>query len=58
MAFLAPILMVFYPALITLAVCNILYKLTGFKWVKTPTFIAFLASVLLAIILSILFIQP
>ena len=48
MAFLAPILMVFYPALITLAVCNILYKLTGFKWVKTPTLVVFIISLLLA----------
>jgi len=48
MAFLAPILMVFYPALITLAVCNILYKLTGFKWVKTPTLVVFLISLFLA----------
>lgn len=44
MAFLAPILMVFYPALITLAIFNILYKLTGLKCVKTPTALAFLIS--------------
>ncbi len=50
MAFLAPILMVFYPALITLAIFNMLYKLTGLKWVKTPTAIVFLVSLLLTLI--------
>lgn len=49
MNFLAPILMVCYPALITLALCNLLYKLTGIKWVKIPTLIVFLLSIILTL---------
>ena len=44
MAFLAPILIISYPALITLCIVNILYKLYGFKWVITPTLAVFLAT--------------
>jgi LIVCS family branched-chain amino acid:cation transporter len=38
MAFLGPILEACYPAMIVLAICNILYKLYGFKWVKLPVY--------------------
>lgn len=41
---LAPILQVCYPALITLSLFNILYKLYGIKFVKTPVYAVFLAS--------------
>ncbi len=43
---LAPILQICYPALITLCVFNIAYKLSGFKPVKTPVFIVFVISLL------------
>lgn len=36
MGILHPIMEVCYPALIVLTVCNILYKLYGFPWVKVP----------------------
>ncbi len=43
-ALLGPVLQVIYPALITLTICNILYKLYGFKIVKTPVMVVFLLS--------------
>lgn len=43
-ALLGPVLEVCYPALITLTIANILYKLYGFKIVKTPVLIVFLLS--------------
>jgi LIVCS family branched-chain amino acid:cation transporter len=46
-AFLAPILQISYPALIMLTIVNILYKLYGFKPVKTPVFLTFLVSLVL-----------
>lgn len=39
-----PLVFIGYPALITLTICNILYKLFGFKYVKTPVAIVFLIS--------------
>jgi LIVCS family branched-chain amino acid:cation transporter len=50
MKFLAPILEVCYPSLILLSILNILYKLFGFKMVKTPTIAVFLISLCYAII--------
>ena len=41
MGYLAMILMWCYPALIMLCIVNILYKLYGFKYVKTPVIITF-----------------
>lgn len=35
---------ILYPVLITLTVCNMAYKLFGFKWVKTPVLCVFLIS--------------
>ena len=43
-AFLLPILQIAYPALITLAVLNILYKLYGFQPVKIPVLLVLLVS--------------
>lgn len=43
-SFLEPILMLCYPALITLTLLNILYKLYGFKPVKLPVAAVFLIS--------------
>ena len=40
----APFIYILYPALITLTLCNIAYKLFGFKPVKIPVLIAFLIS--------------
>jgi LIVCS family branched-chain amino acid:cation transporter len=47
MAMLAPIVVVAYPALIILALCNVANKLFGFKWIKLPVAITFVASLLL-----------
>lgn len=41
MAFLHPIMAVCYPAIIVLTVCNILYKLYGFPYVKVPVYVTF-----------------
>lgn len=38
MRFLVPILQICYPALIVLAICNILYKLYNYRWVKVPVY--------------------
>lgn len=46
MAIATPILIVAYPALIVLCVVNILYKLIGFKFVKTPVVITLILSTL------------
>lgn len=43
-AFLEPILVVCYPALIVLTLLNIAYKLFGFKPIKIPVLIVFLIS--------------
>jgi LIVCS family branched-chain amino acid:cation transporter len=43
-AALAPILQICYPALIMLAIVNLLYKLTDFDWVKLPVYLTFLIS--------------
>jgi len=39
-----PILYIGYPVLITLTICNIAYKLTGFKYVKLPVLITFIVT--------------
>ncbi len=41
MAFLHPIMSVCYPAIIVLTICNILYKLYGFPYVKVPVYVTF-----------------
>ncbi len=41
-----PILFIGYPVLITLTMCNIAYKVRGFKFVKTPVLIAFIAALI------------
>ncbi|MCS5711171.1 branched-chain amino acid transport system II carrier protein [Candidatus Berkiella aquae] len=46
MAFLNPIMSVCYPAIIVLTVCNILYKLYGFPYVKMPVYSTFVATLL------------
>jgi len=43
----APILFVFYPALILLTFLNLAYKFFGFKYVKIPVLIAFVISLFL-----------
>ncbi len=45
-ALLGPILQVCYPALIVLTICNILYKLFNFPYVKVPVGIVFLISLI------------
>lgn len=44
MIFLHSIMVVCYPAIIVLTICNILYKLYGFKYVKTPVYGTFLLT--------------
>lgn len=48
--FLAPILEICYPALITLCILNIGYKLFQFKPVKAPVFIVFVISLVIYLI--------
>ena len=43
-AFLWPILQICYPGLIVLTFLNIAHKLTGFKPLKVPVFLTFMAS--------------
>jgi len=45
-AFLVPLLQICYPALITLTILNILYKLYDFKPVKVPVLIVFVISLI------------
>lgn len=45
-AALAPFLQVCYPGLIVLSIVNLMYKLTGFRWVKTPVYATFALSVI------------
>lgn len=47
MNFVGPILEICYPAIIVLAICNILYKLYGFGWVKTPFYITLAVTLFL-----------
>jgi len=42
-----PIVVLFYPALIVLSLANIAYKLWGFKYIKTVTFGAFAATLVM-----------
>lgn len=44
--FLGPIMVVCYPAIIVLTICNILYKLYGFPYVKVPVYVTFAFSLL------------
>jgi len=46
MAILAPILFMCYPALIVLCICNMLYKLYDFPWIKAPVAITFAGTLL------------
>jgi LIVCS family branched-chain amino acid:cation transporter len=45
MQMLAPVVVLAYPALIVLALCNVANKLFNFKWIRLPVAITFLASV-------------
>lgn len=36
MSYIVPIITIFYPAIIVLTLCNLFYKLYGFKYVKLP----------------------
>ncbi len=47
MSFSAPIMNTLYPVVITLTLCNVAYKLCGFKWVKIPVLATLLASLYL-----------
>lgn len=42
--FSAPLINFIYPLIITMTVCNILYKWLGWKWIKIPVFITALVS--------------
>ena len=46
-SFLGPILQICYPGLIVLTILNLFYYLTGFKAIKLPVFITFVASAIL-----------
>ena len=52
MMFLHSIMVVCYPAIIVLTICNILYKLFGFKYVKIPVYGTFLATVVYQYLLA------
>lgn len=41
-----PIVHIGYPMLITLTLCNIAYKLFGFKWVKIPVFLTLVFAII------------
>lgn len=45
MAILHPIIVICYPAIIVLTVCNILYKTSGFKIVKAPFYLTLLGTI-------------
>lgn len=47
MEFLKPILVLIYPTLIVITICNFLYKVIGFKWIKTPSLVTFILTVVL-----------
>jgi hypothetical protein len=49
MGIIHPIVSVCYPAIVVLTLCNILYKLFGFKWVKLPFTIAFVTALLFTV---------
>lgn len=46
MQILGPLLAYCYPALIVLAICNLLHKMYGFEWVKLPVAITFILTIL------------
>lgn len=45
MSFLHPIMEIIYPAIIVLTICNILYKLFGFTYVKVPFYATLLGMI-------------
>lgn len=47
MTLIAPVVKAFYPALIMLALVNILHELVGFKWIKTPVALTFVVTIAL-----------
>lgn len=49
MAYIVPIISICYPAIIVLTVCNVMYKLFGFSYVKIP----FAATLVVTVLLSI-----
>jgi LIVCS family branched-chain amino acid:cation transporter len=46
MRILHPVMAVCYPAIIVLTLCNILYKITGFKYVKIPVYTTLLLTLI------------
>jgi LIVCS family branched-chain amino acid:cation transporter len=46
MSILHPIILICYPAIIALTICNILYKLFGFRFVKVPVYTTLALTVL------------
>lgn len=52
MKFLGPIMAICYPAIIVLTICNILYKLYGFPYVKAPVYATFTLTLLYKILAS------
>ncbi|MBS0288474.1 MAG: branched-chain amino acid transport system II carrier protein [Proteobacteria bacterium] len=51
MAFLHPIMEICYPAIIVLTICNILYKLFGFPYVKLPVY----STILIMLVLKVMY---
>ena len=47
MGFLHPIMDICYPAIIVLTICNILYKLVGFPYVKVPFYATIITMLVL-----------
>lgn len=45
--FIIPLVQVCYPAIIVLTICNILYQLYGFKYVKIPVYLTLLLTLVL-----------
>jgi len=50
MTFIVPIISICYPAIIVLTVCNVLYKLFGFNYVKIPFFGTLLLTIVYAFV--------
>ncbi|HAU30092.1 TPA: hypothetical protein DCW54_00420 [Candidatus Dependentiae bacterium] len=40
-----PVILLLYPLIIAVTICNILYKLIGFTWIKTPVLLTGIATV-------------
>lgn len=45
--FSAPLIMITYPSLVVLTLCNIAYKLFNFQWIKLPVAVTLLASIIM-----------